>query len=135
MASVQSDLERDAVTAHKWANRHKKARRGKRRRHSDFIRKSLVRINVEYGLEPHRITLQPAQAGRLALLWAISEGKRGGNEKAAANQQCEGDTAKDGENALPAIDGLGIAGGSLRRQEAHPKVTHGTSPRSWLGET
>src|SRR5437870_7749278 len=69
MASVQSDslLERNAVTAHKWANRHKKARRGKRRRHSDFIRKSLVHINVEYGLEPHLITLQPAQAGKLAL--------------------------------------------------------------------
>jgi hypothetical protein len=47
------------------------------------------------------------------LLWAISEGKRGDNEKAAADQQGEGNTAENGENALPAIGRLRIAGGGL----------------------
>jgi len=115
--SVRRDslLERNAVTAHKWANRHKKARRGKRRRHSDFIRKSLARINAEYGLEPRLITLQAARAGKPALLWAMSEGKRGGNEKTATDQQCYGDAAENREKTLPAIGRLGVGGGSLRR--------------------
>ncbi len=65
----------------------------------------------------------------------MSEGKRGGNEKAAADQQCESNAAEDGENALPAMDRFGVVVGSLRRQEAHPEVIHGTSPRSWLVET
>jgi hypothetical protein len=51
----------------------------------------------------------------------MSEGKRGGNEKAAADQQCEGNTAEDGENALPAMDKFGVGGG-LRRYEAQPEV-------------
>jgi hypothetical protein len=65
----------------------------------------------------------------------MSEGKRGGNEKAAADQQREGNTAEDGENAVPAITGFGIAGGSLRRHEAYPEVIHGTGRRSWLAES
>jgi hypothetical protein len=65
----------------------------------------------------------------------MSEGERGGKEKPAADQQREGDTAEDRDSALPAIGRLGVGGGSLRRQEAHPEVIHGTSPRSWLVET
>jgi hypothetical protein len=45
----------------------------------------------------------------------MSEGKRGGNEKATADQQGEGETAEDRENALPAIGRLGLGRGSLRR--------------------
>jgi hypothetical protein len=36
---------------------------------------------------------------------------------------------------VPAITGFGIAGGSLRRQEAYPEVIHGTGRRSWLAES
>jgi hypothetical protein len=40
MAPVLSDpLFEHAVTANKWTNRHKKARRGKTLRYRDFIRK------------------------------------------------------------------------------------------------
>jgi hypothetical protein len=70
-----------------------------------------------------------------ALLSEMSEGKRGRNEQPGADQQGERDTADHRENVVAATGGLGVGGGSLRRQERHPEVTHGIGLRSPLAET
>jgi hypothetical protein len=45
----------------------------------------------------------------------MSEGEHCRKEEAAAKEQGEADTAKNRENAVPAIGRLGVGGGSLRR--------------------
>jgi len=70
-----------------------------------------------------------------ALLSEMSEGKRGCNEQPGADQQGERDTADHRENLAAATGGLGVGGGSLRRYERHPEVTHAIGLRSPLAET
>ena len=70
-----------------------------------------------------------------ALLSEMSEGKRGRNEQPGADQQGERDTADHRENLAAATGGLGVGGGSLRRYERHPEVTHAIGLRSPLAET
>jgi hypothetical protein len=77
----------------------------------------------------------PARHRARALLSEMSEGKRGRNEQPGADQQGERDTADHRENVLAATGGLGVGGGSLRRQERHPEVTHGIGLRSPVAET
>jgi hypothetical protein len=45
----------------------------------------------------------------------FSECKRGRNEQPAADQQSEGDTGEDRENAVPTIGRFGVGSGILRR--------------------
>jgi hypothetical protein len=45
----------------------------------------------------------------------FSECKRGRNEQPAADQQGEGDTGEDRENAVPTIGRFGVGSGILRR--------------------
>jgi hypothetical protein len=64
----------------------------------------------------HRLTLTAAAGiASLLALSGMSAGERGRNEKPTADQQREGETAEDREDALPAIGRLGVGGGSLRR--------------------
>jgi hypothetical protein len=46
------------------------------------------------------------------------------NEQPATDQQGQGDTTYDRENAMPAIGRLGPGGGILHRCDTHPEVTH-----------
>jgi hypothetical protein len=55
--------------------------------------------------------------------------ERARNEQPAANQQGEGDAAENRENAVAAIGRLRVGGGSLRREQSHPEVTHAFSRR------
>jgi len=70
-----------------------------------------------------------------ALLPEMSEGQRGRNEHPGADQQGERDAADHRENVVAATGGLGVGGGSLRRQKRHPEITHGIGLRSPLAET
>jgi hypothetical protein len=58
----------------------------------------------------------PARHRERVLLSEMSEGKRGRNEQPGADQQGERDTADHRENVVAATGGLGVGGGSLRRQ-------------------
>src|SRR5438132_4696027 len=86
------------------------------------------------GFEATADHMHPARH-RARTLAEMSEGKRGRNEQPGADQQGERDTADHRENVVAATGGLGVGGGSLRRQERHPEVTHGISLRSPLAET
>src|SRR5262245_28794292 len=58
----------------------------------------------------------------------MSARERARNDQPAANQQGEGDTAENRQNAVTAICGLCVGGGgSLCREQTHPEVTHGSA--------
>src|ERR1700758_5019380 len=109
-----------------------------------FIGMSYAALKAHLVFSAHKqkfactLTGPPPYAGpgrhRARPLSEMSEGKRGRNEQPGADQQGERDTADGRQNSAAATCGLGVGGGSLRRQERHPEVTHGISLRSRCGD-
>jgi hypothetical protein len=65
---------------------------------------------------------------RVALLavgdLTASAGERGQNEQPSADQESKPYTAEDRESTMCAMSRFGFGGGSVRRSDIHPEVTH-----------
>ena len=70
---------------------------------------------------------------RVALLavgdLTASAGERGQNEQPSADQESKPYTAEDRESTMCAMSRFGFGGGSVRRSDIHPEITHLALPQ------